>query len=1225
MESRAPKPSLGLYRETRVDLEPVCPNSIVHLQLLSNGTFARTSRLQRRVVNALPASKKEEEFKSQHVASSSSVYFRKSNKYPRSFLWRCLEEDTTLELRSVDLSKDEHDTRNATLILRIAFPSPIRRGGVALADNVDHDVLSVFILTKSNEIYTLTLRPDFFCRPEASEDDVGRWCHIFKPSTFSVTTPHRLIASSSAELLVSLSDGRLLRLFRKSGEDGSKWEERAYNDGQWGASLRGLIRWQATTTVRHDGHVLDQNTILAAQSSPDHKHLLAVSLSHTLKAWNIDTGNPTFSRDLLNKEREPQEVSRIMLDPRTSKVMHVFEAYGLRQGDRYHVATFSPQDSGVFKFWGVRDADFPETGVRDLFPENTLKLPDPDDGALWTMADFHIKAARGSSDIDIWILVRLNRRYKLFSKNSNMVNLAEDWEQGWLVTVAEPPKVDEPPSRNSELDAEDSTEKWFSFLFTPGRVPGPILEAALSTYNETRSSSPVKSTKASLKERIASSVGSQFQLRGPDTDFQQFQEQTALEWTHFWSIVCDLDQTRWEPLSLGYDEHGEMSWLTFADGVSAIRHCGEVERLTYNSPRDLQEYLSGTLKPSIESGDQALLPQLDELAMLVATAAAFRMSFSENLHYLCRSTLTRELWQDSLLSVPERMAAFYESCKFGDEISDKQYDDLARGLANIGGFRQLTTEFIMSLLELLLQPMSTDVSGLHSTKFGLKLVVKGAQEMISPHLQILTDVLFMTVFLDMEIDREKHTMDDFNASIIYTEALNLLKQYQLMHWLATHTRPDPRCAQEAKPSVDFATLTSGNPSMANKSQTTTVLGNLFAVDMGPRSYSHKSQSETITGNIEDLLRWITGGNEGEITLEGIVVNIQCDFLKNNNIDLASSFLLFQPSTAWATYIRGRLCLLRSEFTEAAFYFKKAAYNLSNKFGDTARPNPHFSYPLASANFLDPLTASFLSSGLQNYYTHILSLFEPYRAHSHIMTFAQLALQAHPPPSTTSSTASLISSAEQHSDLLARLFHAALSIPDYEIAYSALVRYTNAALRENALKRMVNEMVQGGYIDELLALPWAGLRQEIDDILTEHAKIEGDAAGLSGTDSVPYYKILYAWRICQGDMRGAAAVMVERLEGRKERGRRKFGARREMNAVLEDYLVAINAFALVGEDEGWVLVGGREVGKKRKVVTVGDVRKSFQEELDRRSVLESGRFGIVGGADDEEEGDAMVFS
>lgn len=48
----------------------------------------------------------------------------------------------------------------------------------------------------------------------------------------------------------------------------------------------------------------------------------------------------------------------------------------------------------------------------------------------------------------------------------------------------------------------------------------------------------------------------------------------------------------------------------------------------------------------------------------------------------------------------------------------------------------------------------------------------------------------------------------------------------------------------------------------------------------------------------------------------------------------------------------------------------------------------------------------------------------------------------------------------------------------------------------------------------------------------------------------------------------------------------------------------------GED-----VGGK--GKrKRRIVEVKDVRGQYQRELDRRSVIEGGRFGFVGGAGDE---------
>lgn len=68
---------------------------------------------------------------------------------------------------------------------------------------------------------------------------------------------------------------------------------------------------------------------------------------------------------------------------------------------------------------------------------------------------------------------------------------------------------------------------------------------------------------------------------------------------------------------------------------------------------------------------------------------------------------------------------------------------------------------------------------------------------------------------------------------------------------------------------------------------------------------------------------------------------------------------------------------------------------------------------------------------------------------------------------------------------------------------------------------------------------------------------------------------------------------------------------------------INLLACVPGD-GWVLSGGDDAedgigGKKRKLVTIKDVRKEYQDELDRRSMIENGRFGF-GYADGE--GDEM---
>lgn len=945
MDLKPPTSSLGLYKETRLELDPSDVNSIVQIQLPSLGPFARNTKPQRRVINSLPVSKTEEDFRRQDVAFSGSLYFRKSHTYPRAILFRYLKENNILELRAADLSKAENQKRDANLILRISFPCELRDG--AMADSVEQDILNVFLLTEKHEIYILALRPDFFCRPEASSDDIERWCRLYKPSTFGSARPHRLIACSPLELLVCLSDGGVGRLYRKAGEDGSKWEERTYNGGNWGASLRGIIPWQSNNTISYNGNVLDYNTVVEAQVSPDRKHILIVCLNHTLKALSFETGKSTFEKDLLDIQREPQEVSRITLDPGKSNVMVIFEANAALRGDQYYIATFSPQQSGVLKFWGIRDADHPENGVRDVFPDSILMVPDPDDGALWTMADFKLKTTLGSGDIDIWILVRLNRRYKLYHKKSNMGSLATNWDEDWSITISESSRLKpflEPFPTFSDVDIEDCAEKWLQYVFIPGRVPEAVLETALLIYSHSRELAfTTKSSEASLKERVAHRIGSQIQLDVSNGKFAQYHEQVNLEWTYFWSILNDLDRTRWEPLSLAFDETTGMPWLTFGNGCSTIRVCSDVERLAYNEANDLRIDPNMLAEPSVES-DERDQEQMIDLAVLIEVAAKFRGSFSESLQLNCRNTLGKELWQDCLYSVPIRIQSFYDRCSFGDEISDKQYNELLADLQSLRGFQGLTTNFICSLLEMFLQSMSTEVSGLSSTKFGLKLLVKGAQEMITLYTRVLNDLLLLVVFVDVEIDPEEFRMEHCDVARVYIELLDLLRQYQMLQWLVTNTRQDPNDKRQTT-SSDF------NTTPTTPARTTTVLENLFAVDTRPQAYTNRSQSEATTRNIEDLLKWVTGGNDPAVTLERVLVNIQCNLLKNNDVDLASSFLFFQPSTAWATYFRARLCLLHSDFTSAAIFFQKAAYKLCK--------------PLSLSLGFIPLTIFSLSSTAQS--------------------------------------------------------------------------------------------------------------------------------------------------------------------------------------------------------------------------------------------------------------------
>lgn len=212
-----------LYRETRLNLDPPYAGSTIGITLPPHSTSAFLSRPKgkRIVVEEGNTSSDEISFARRHLAANdASIFFRRKHPYPRTFLWRILDDRKVLELRSVDLSVDRYHKGEAILTLLLSFPNAIRPFGVALAEREDRDALNVFVLTTANELYTLDLHKDFFIRPAATEIDVDVWCKTCIPSAFSFRYPYRIVATGALELLVSLHDGGLLRLNRTAAADG---------------------------------------------------------------------------------------------------------------------------------------------------------------------------------------------------------------------------------------------------------------------------------------------------------------------------------------------------------------------------------------------------------------------------------------------------------------------------------------------------------------------------------------------------------------------------------------------------------------------------------------------------------------------------------------------------------------------------------------------------------------------------------------------------------------------------------------------------------------------------------------------------------------------------------------------------------------------------------------------------------------------------------------------
>jgi nuclear pore complex protein Nup160 len=214
-----------IFKETKVDVRPVAPSAVVDIQIPTQESTQRRARFSLSSVAAqdIPTVKDEEDFAKRFLATQSSIYFRQRRVYPRTFLWRVVDDSRVLEIQSADLSRASIDHHDANFLLRLDFQETILPSGVALVDTEDHEVLNVFVLTTSRRLYTVALRPEFFRRASSIDENIQDWCKFCTPSPLTFAYPHRLHASSTTELFISLDSGALLRLTRRAGDDGKRY------------------------------------------------------------------------------------------------------------------------------------------------------------------------------------------------------------------------------------------------------------------------------------------------------------------------------------------------------------------------------------------------------------------------------------------------------------------------------------------------------------------------------------------------------------------------------------------------------------------------------------------------------------------------------------------------------------------------------------------------------------------------------------------------------------------------------------------------------------------------------------------------------------------------------------------------------------------------------------------------------------------------------------------
>ncbi|KAK2028842.1 hypothetical protein LX32DRAFT_383512 [Colletotrichum zoysiae] len=1162
-----------LYRETRLNLEPASASSIVNIRvpsLTSNGRGA-TRKLTNGDKNV---SEDEVNFRLKSLAPASSVYHRKWHASPRSFLWRLLEDGLVLSLRVVDTCRQEKVV-DAPLILNFRFTVPIQPSCVAFADPREHDALSMFVLDESNSLYSFNLRPDFFRKRSAIEAGPGDACKVYQPKVFGFKHPHRMVAASTDQVVISLHDGGLVRLDRNKTQDSTSnpWKETIYNSQGWAQGIRSYLPFKQSHTIRYRNIHMDASAATSIQVTDlgldDAAFLFTVCLDHRMRIWNLRTGQILFTGDILNAARNPQEVGKWQIEPTQANLLQVV---GDGTGNRM-CATFSPIGAGEFKFWNIKARDSDTVYVEDAFPDTTLVPSSPSVSDVWTLADF-VLSNLADGGIQLWTLWKNNMTYRVQELDLNRDNIAESWESGWVSVHIDTSYPTAPTSGPS--DPTDPTEKWLELILAPGRFTKATLETALSIYEKglysQKEGGSSKSQKG-LAESICSILASTASLdrnSAGGMDYEQFRASSETQWRRFYRLLIELDKQRGEAVSLVLDADSDMTWVVCADAISAVRECSSLERLYYNLSRP----------------DEST----ERVANLVATGIGFLDAISDSIQQVCTAALRPEIFEETPRTDYERIQYLFDTTALWRTVSE---EDCAQVIESLGqNYTGVTMDLYESLSGLI---AATDDSGSRKarqplTDFGRKLIVKAVQETIDLQWTVIFSQVLLLVHMEFDWEQEEDMLSKrLDVGAVFRQFLESLRRLELLRWLSKTEITVP-FGNKHERNGSFSGSPSTSKRSGDESQTVTALeGNV-----GHLLGFGDNRNEPLAASITDIVTDLCASNSD---VEVSPTLIQCSLVRRERADLALELTPYCTQTPFAIYIQGRVFLALKDFSQAAFHFRKAAIGMSVKDVDVDRH---------SSGLLDDTEWNLLNKGPARYHCHIVALFEKAKAYSFVVEFAGLAIQY----SHASSEAALV-----RSEMLSRQFNAATVLSRFDVAHASLLAMKDKAMQLSSLRKLVDKMCESYHNSELMSLPFPGLQDSIDEILAQRCKSTMDV--LSGT---PYHQILYSWRIKHNDYRGAATVLLDRIQKLQHAGEgdKLIGEDILDTAVTKQYLLLINALSCVDAKQAWIFSeelpppNSRETTNfqgKRKVVTLTDLRKQYQDELDRIAAIQNNQFGF----------------
>lgn len=1160
--------------------------------------------------------------------------------------WSVINNSKSLVLTPLNVNKNLTSSKQSVVSLRIDFPENIRKNcyifNFQVGQQDQKSTIVIDLITENGILVTLSfnLDSDFNLASSKSKNDafsaVERWCFVSIPYDFDVREPHYLHSITANEFLVFFKDGGIIKCARSSFKDDV--QVGLFSDTSYVSSTLGRFGKFLPLSKRADydedesnyniprGFTLKTNLDAIVINN---EWLVTVSFNRKLKIWSLNTGTLLSEQKLLLHDHQANELldHKLIGDGSPSNLLAALNADDCKnvndsQTQQFYFINYLPIGDGQFKLWSLKisnvDNENNQIELVDVGAKFQYRPIIPDNNSIWLVKDFKL-VDKSFLDVDKKFYNNkdtnkkpwLNLVVLLKSNTSSMYQLLtifEDGDHNWVKSkLSLQIFPDTHPNNFPASNSQAVSEFFVKRILNSNAYSNVVIETALAFFEQKYVSKQIRSSipvDLPIKEKVSVIVGKSVN----SSISSDYVNDILKQWQSFESLCQELLKISNESLSLSIIQSSGTNTSSFFVSkcldYSAVRTSDDIEILFLSRNKLLSDLPLLSTPGTIESDykNSCGIENDANILKFLSVISNFKYTLSSDILINVKSLLLEQNFQGTII---EQSEYIFSKCLAG-RISEDSLQKLMNDLNSIPD----AFKIIGYLLEYP-QKVSLKKYLTLNDKYlqDIKQQSTTADSLLSVYL-IQSFKQYLTIFEDIYYNLVLVTLilnfDETIASVILSKALATYKKihlaYETLQIKFTYpaTEEPETALQGVKIIADEGQLE--DSSSLNIETIGTLINSLFY--RIAQKHLNLNVATDGTSNNKILFHFITDERFYYAVLNELSTT-------NNSEVIRNSILGYESTVASTSSAASSLPVLH--------LFKGLTYLNSNNSTKALNILTKHAAQIVSCKpsrdeliFLDSLVQFLDVESLSEFYHTLAIVFKDLFYYSNALSLVKLAIKqfdTHDSQQIKDNHEKRIIMKNYH----LTYFNIALELQNFDAAFAALLDLTidpklddpetSKSIRHEALKGFIFTISRSNDLKNFItyAFPPSDVVQ-VDEILFQNAnsinfnmKLSASlhAINKSLTHGLKYFKILYAWRLNHGNVRGATEALYQYINkfrylcSHPKRGRAviditkdaKFSGvlSKQRNIIGELYLIIINLMDTLrepsgadGSDEQWLL-------------------------------------------------------